>query len=337
MARVWQMSELNDNTPSAAHPRPKPGRGRLFRGSDLREAALLSFSSAITRIDSPVLWAAAAERMAALGSSRRRGRYRRFVERTRAFYGDGFGEEQARALWYESHAAIHRRRFVTVAEWSQRHFAPEIEVEGADRVREALRGGRGVILWLDNFINHQVIGKKGLHDAGFDGWQLSWTKHGFSSSRLGEKYLNRVQVKAEGRYIDGRIEFDAHSALAATRQVGRVLAENGIVMITNNAYIGRKFVVAPLGPNASIPIATAPLNMSLKLGALILPVATVEVRPLEKYRVMVAPSLDVVKRDSGFSPVAADYGAYLRPLIEGYPAQWRGWAGSLNRALPPAP
>jgi hypothetical protein len=109
------MSELNDTTPSATHPRPKPGRGRLFRGSDIREAALLSFGLAITRIDSPRLWAAASARMAALGNPRWRGRYRRFVERTQAFYGNGFSNGQAKTLWHESHAAIHRRRIVVIA------------------------------------------------------------------------------------------------------------------------------------------------------------------------------------------------------------------------------
>jgi hypothetical protein len=210
-------------------------------------------------------------------------------------------------------------------------------VEGADRVRDALRDGRGAILWFDNFINHQVIGKKGLHSAGIDGWQVSWTRHGFSSSRLGRKYLNRVQIEAEGRYVDGRIEFDAHSVLAATRRIAHVLAGNGIVRITNNAYIGRKFMAASLGPDASVLIATAPLNMSLRLGAPILPVAAVEIRPLEAYRVIVAPPLEVGKDDPGFSRAAANYGAYLRPLIERYPAQWRGWAGSLRPSSARAP
>jgi lauroyl/myristoyl acyltransferase len=323
------MSGHQDSASSTSRPK-KMKRDRLLRGSDIREAALMAFSLAVTRIGSPPLWTAAAERMATLGGVRRRRRYRRFAERVRAFYGNGIDEAEVRALSHACQAAIHRRRLATIAEWSQSPFAPEIAVEGADHVLEALRGGRGAILWLDNFINHQVIGKKGLHAVGFGGWQVSWTMHGFSSSRIGTKYLNPVQIAAEKRYVDGRIEFDADSTLAATRRIGRVLAENGIVRITNNAYIGRKFVTAPLGPNASISLATAPLNMSLKLGAPILPVATVEVRPLAQYRVVVAPPLEVSGDDPGFTRVAANYGAYLKPLIEQYPAQWRGWAGSLT-------
>jgi lauroyl/myristoyl acyltransferase len=306
----------------------QPKRERLLRGPDIREAAHLAFAMALIRVSSPRVWASVARHMSALDSSRRRSRYRRFGERARAFFGPDFGDDDQEKLWRDIHAALHRRRFATVAEWRGR-FEPDIRVEGADLVGDALRRGSGVILWIDNFINHQVVGKKGLHAAGIGGWHVSWTAHGFSASRLGKKYLNRIQIDAEKRYVDGRIEFDAGSALTATREIARILAANGIVRITNNAYIGRKFLLAPLSSGTALSIATTPLNLSLKLGAPLLPVATFEEHPLQRYRVVIAPPLDV-KGDDEFRRAAAQYGNYLRPLIEQYPAQWRGWAGSVK-------
>ncbi len=314
--------------PRAASRRMASEPERLLRGPDLREAALLAFGLTLTRLTAPPFWASTADLLSALDSSRWRGRYRRFGARARAFYGTDLGEDDQRRLWHDIHAALHRRRFATIAEWRELPFTPEIQVEGAERVHDALRRERGVILWFDNFINHQLIGKKGLHSAGIGGYHMSWTGHGFSPSRLGKKYLNPVQIHAEKRYVEGRIEFDARSVLAATRTVTRILAGNGIVRITNNAYIGRQFVGAPVSSRATVSIATTPLNLSLRLGTPLLPVATFEERPLERYRVVIAPPLEVRPDDAGFNDAAAQYGSYLRPLVERYPAQWRGWAGS---------
>lgn len=307
---------------------------RLWRGADFRETALLGlFRLAIATLPA-AQWPRVADGVALLGKGRRSSRYKRFAVRVRAVFGS-MDDSEVLGLWQAYAASLNRRRMSVLASRFRPDWQPRIELAGRDHLDRAIAGGRGTILWVDNFIHHPVIGKRGFADAGYMAWQMSSVDHGFSSSRLGRRFLNPIQLAAEEPLMRGRIEFDASSALTATRRAMQCLARNEIVRITNNAFISRQRLEAPIGANAVLPLTTTPLNLAARTGAALLPVAVVEREPFADYLVAVAPPLSPGDpRAGGFEACAAAYARYLEPLVAAYPAQWRGWENVRMAARP---
>ncbi|MFO1183828.1 MAG: hypothetical protein U1E56_03465 [Bauldia sp.] len=308
-------------------------RRHLLRGADFREGFLLGLSALAVKALQPTRWAAAGDRMRWLSRGAGSGRYRRFGERVRAFYGPAVDGAFVRDLWRDHVISLHRRRLMTVAE----HLAPDhraaIRVEGLDNIRSALAAGRGAILWFDNLRHHSLIGRRGIAEAGFQFWCTSAITHGFSSSLVGARLLNPIQVGAESRYCQRRVVFDESSALTATREIREHLAANGIVCVTNNAYIGRRVIHVPIGAAAWLAIATTPLNIAYRDGATLLPVATLEHEPFRSYSVTVGAPLPVrgPNRDRAFRDCARHYAAYLEPIVRAHPGQWIMWQGPIDR------
>lgn len=305
----------------------KPKKLRLWRGADLRESALLALFRVAVATTPVERWAGIADSIARLGKGRRSARFKRFADRAKAVTS-GLGEDEVFRLWRAYAATVNRRRMSILANRYCPDWKPRVELTGREHVDRANSVGRGTILWVDNFIHHPLIGKQAFSEAGYRAWQMSSIDHGFSSSRLGRRFLNPLQLAAEQVHVLGRIEFDARSALAATREVTMCLARNELVRITNNAYIGRQRCLVPFGASARLPVATTPLNIARRTGAAILPVLVIEREPFADYLVAVAPPLSVgASRHESFEQTALAYARYLEPLVAAYPEQWRGWEG----------
>lgn len=305
----------------------KPKKLRLWRGADLRESALLALFRIVIATTPASEWAGFAEGATRFGKGRRSSRFKRFAGRVKAVQASADDEAVLR-MWRAYRAAVNRRRISILASRYCPGWKPRIELTGREHLDRAIAAGNGTILWLDNFIHHPVIGKRAFSDLGYQAWQMSSVDHGFSSSRLGRRFLNPIQLAAEIPLVRGRIEFDAGSALTATREVTRCLARNEIVRITNNAYIGRQRCRVPFGKSALLPVATTPFNIARRTGAAILPVQVVEREPFADYLVAVAPPISVgTSRHESFEDAAIAYARYLEPLVEAYPDQWRGWEG----------
>lgn len=308
-------------------------RPRLVRGADFREGFLLGLSALAVKALPVERWMAASDRMRWLNRGAGSGRYRRFRDRVNAFYGPAADEAFAQRLWRDHIISQHRRRLTTVAEHLAKSYRPAIRLEGLDRLRSALADGRGVILWFDNLRYHSLIGRRGLAEAGYPLWCTSAVTHGFSSSLAGSRILNPIQVSAEARYCQRRLTFDGSSALGATREIRRHLAGNGIVCVTNNAYIGRRVIHVPIGAAAWLAVATTPLNLAHRDGAALLPVAAIEDDPFRAYSVTVGPPLAVRggDRDGAFGEAARRYAAYLEPIVRAHPEQWIMWQGPIDQ------
>ena len=305
----------------------KPKKLRPWRGADMRETALLGFFRLVVATMPMPKWTDMAEIATRLGKGRRSSRFKRFAQRVSAVLAD-VDDEAVFRLWRSYGATVNRRRISILATRYCPDWSPRIALTGREHLDRAIAAGQGTILWLDNFIHHPVIGKRAFSDLDYQAWQMSSVDHGFSSSRLGRSFLNPIQLAAELPLVRGRIEFDAGSALTATREVTRCLARNEIVRITNNAYIGRQRCLVPFGKSAMLPLATTPLNIAKRTGAAILPVLVVEHEPFADYLVAVAPPLSVgTARHDDFEEAALAYARYLEPLVEAYPDQWRGWEG----------
>src|SRR6187402_535688 len=88
--------------------------------------------------------------------------------------------------------------------------------------------------------------KKALASAGKRAWHLSQPEHGFSTSRAGIATVNRLRVRAELRYLAGRILIDRAKPMANTLAAQRSLHRNGIVSITAGAWEGQRVATVSL-------------------------------------------------------------------------------------------
>lgn len=322
--------------PAAAHLSAK--RQRLVVGSDIRETLLVGLS-ALTAATCPVeRWTAITDQLYRLDRGPDSGRFRSFRRRVAAFYGPDADEAFAASLWRACHIARHRRRMLIVAKRFRKDYPLEISFEGRSRLEAGLDAGAGVILWFDNFRHHTLVGKYPFAEAGYVSWQLSSVDHGFSRSQFGKTFLNPIQLSVENQQVARRIAFSTGTALAATREVRARLAENGIVRITNNAYIGRQIMRVPFGASASLPIATTPINLARTTGAALLPVAVIETVPFRRYSVTIGKPIAVDNRGTKTTAMrraCQDYADYLAPLVRAHPEQWMMWFEDIDHAFAP--
>jgi len=315
-------------------PRLSAKPRRLVLGSDARETFLVGLS-ALTALVRPVdRWAAVTDQFYRLNRGKSSSRYGDFRRRVAAFFGADADEAFVADLWRAWHNFHHRRRMLIVAKKVRKNYSPDIHFVGRDRLEAGLEAGAGVILWFDNFIHHSVVGKLPFAEAGFVSWQLSSADHGFSRSTLGRRLLNPIQHSVESGLVAKRIVFDGTTALAATREVKSLLAGNRIVRITNNAFIGRRFVRVPFGAAAWLSVATTPLNLARSTGAALLPVSVVEKVPFDRYDVAIGAPVVVGtgSKSIALRSAALDYARYLEPLVRAHPEQWITWSGTIDQA-----
>ena len=210
-------------------------------------------------------------------------------------------------------------------EYRPRGWRPEIRLEGRSHVDDALAHGRGAVLWVSHFSFAGLVAKKALCRAGIRTYHLSHPSHGFSRSRFGMRYLNRLRMHVEDRYLSERVMLSLDGATGALRQLHRRLRGNEVVSITVRERSERPSMVPFL--DGTIRLATGAADLAYAAGATLLPVFAVR-EPEGHFRVVIDPPLEVrqhlVRRESSDAALR-DYTARLKPFVLDYPGQWRGW------------
>jgi len=239
------------------------------------------------------------------------------------------------ALYRQHEAHLHLRALIVTALRRRGGWDPEIALTGGERLVEARARSRGFILWFDPFAHSPIIGKRAIAEAGVRPWHLSVQGHGVLKSPFADRYLNPRAIEVELRYLAGRIVFDPETIVTATQQMTRVLGENGVVSLTNNAYVGA-MVTTPFGGGMVLRLARTPLHLAASRGVALLPVEVIEVEPFRRYRVAIGP--DLAQPSPAASPdpiqtIAARYTDYLLPLARAHPAQFNGWGHDALRVV----
>ena len=196
-------------------------------------------------------------------------------------------------------------------------WRPAIELVGGEHLAAAQAAGRGTIVWLGHFVHANLVAKMALHRAGFAVSHLSHRRHGFSGSRFGVRWLNRVQTAAEDRYLGERVLLDDERPATTMRTLRRRLEENRVVSISVRGDGGNSRAIQFFDGEVSIA-AGAPKLAALS-GAALLPVFPVR-NAAGGFTVFVEPALDV--RGDG---ALRRYAALLEKYVLTYPAQWLGW------------
>jgi lauroyl/myristoyl acyltransferase len=202
-----------------------------------------------------------------------------------------------------------------------------VYLQGEDRLRRALANDKGAVLWVAHFSSNSLAVKIALHSAGFRVWHVSRPEHGFSKSRFGIRWLNPIRIRAEERYLAGRIEIDRKYPGKAMLTARRKLASGHIVSITAGAWEGRSLAPARIFGGV-LELAVGAPRLSILAGAPLLPVFAVHDDAGPGVRVQIGQALYAPAGTVGEAIVTALTQAFANetmPYIRDHPDQWRDW------------
>lgn len=204
-------------------------------------------------------------------------------------------------------------------------WQPVIQLEGREYIEAALQNGHGVILWVGYFVGSELVTKMALHQAGFAVHHLSRASHGFSSTRFGMRYLNRIQTAIEKRYLAERIVLSSDNPTQAMLSLAYQLRHNQIVSIT--AHRNSKTPTKVKFLDGYMYLAPGAPLLAHQTKAALLPVL-----PLRdengNLTVIVEAPLQVSSDRSDrkvMERMAQQYATLLEPYVLKFPGQWLGW------------
>jgi hypothetical protein len=211
--------------------------------------------------------------------------------------------------------------------WRPGGWAGKLSLEGEAHLGTALKGGKGAVLWISPTVFNSLPAKIALHATGYKVSHLSSPGHGFSETRFGVAWLNRVRCVPEDRYLSQRIVFDSEAPTTAMRRMMRALKAGEVVSIVAANTEGFEMVRASIF-GGWLPVAVGAPRLAALTGAPLLP-AFVFRDPDLGFRIAIeAPiPLDPKKpADERTVDAATEYLRRSEPWVRRYPEQWRAWS-----------
>lgn len=203
---------------------------------------------------------------------------------------------------------------------------PRKRLQGAEHIENALKEGRGAVLWVAPFAFGSLMTKMALHGAGYRATHLSTTGHGFSRSPFGRRMLNPIRTQIEGRYLAERVLVSRDDSVAPLRKLSRRLRRNELVSITSVSSVSRQLSAVPfLG--GSLPMARGAPGLAWQTGARLLPVFAIR-EPGGEFVTVVEPPVSVpvcANRDEAVEEMLLRFAAILESYVMRWPDQFARW------------
>jgi len=254
----------------------------------------------------------------------------RAIRRTGGTIQAALGEadhRHAEAIARELKAAVYEMRFQDLRAWAPGGWRPRMTLVGEMYLRHALAGGAGAILWLAPFVFNSGPTKIVIHERGYPVSHLSSPQHGYSPTRLGVRFINRIRCIPEDRYLAQRIVFDRNAPATAMRRMMRALKAGEVVSIVAASTEGSELVKGPIF-GGRLPVAVGAPRLAALTGAPLLPVFTVR-DPKVGFRIIIEAPIAIPAEGSTDARVVAAAVEFLRrsePWVRQYPGQWRAWS-----------
>lgn len=224
-------------------------------------------------------------------------------------------------------AAVYEMSLQDLRGWRPGGWNPRMVLEGEEHLRSALSGGKGAILWLAPFVFNSGPTKIVFHQKGYRVSHLSSPKHGFSETRFGVRFLNRVRCIPEDRYLAQRIVFDRYAPSTAMRRMMRALKAGEVVSIVAASTEGSDMIRGSIF-GGRLPVAVGAPRLAALTGAPLLPVFTVR-DPKAGWRIVVEAAIPIAPDRSSDERCIAAAAEFLRrsePFVRRFPEQWRAWS-----------
>jgi lauroyl/myristoyl acyltransferase len=260
------------------------------------------------------------------------GSKRRIMEKnlTRAFPG-GFDEDQQRKILIGAFSGVWREVFSWVFNRQEIAAAQEFKIEGLQHLQEALKLGKGVILWESNGFGMRLLAKRILHANGFPLHQVHGPNHlgGFLTEDGCATWFRRRVIKpffrnCEKQFVTEIIDLPSSGSLAFTRTLQTALSRNSILVVSGDGRVGERLMpIDFLGG----PVHFAPGMVSLARwsGAALLPMFCVHGDNGAGLLVIEKPiRIDQdVGRERALESAVGQYAALLEGYIGRYPELYR--------------
>lgn len=204
-------------------------------------------------------------------------------------------------------------------------WTPPVRIVNFERVAAARDAGRGAILWVGHGFHGHLGAKIGFHRAGIEVVHLSTPAHGFSATRFGVRYLNRIQTRIEDRYIAERVLLPLRGQNTALQILMKRLKANKVVSITGQRGTGRT-VAAPFLDGA-LTLAPGAPTLAHMTGAALLPTFAFRA-PDGAVEVTVEPAIEMpvgAPRDVAVSQAVQKFATISEGYALRYPTQWLSW------------
>jgi lauroyl/myristoyl acyltransferase len=204
-------------------------------------------------------------------------------------------------------------------------WRPHIEWEGLERLDEALRDGRGIVLWSMRFSSATVL-KQGFHRQGLPFVHLSQVDHGSSTrTTLGLRVAAPLYCRAEDCYLKERVQIPLDESLHYVQTLRERLRTGCLVSIFGE-HEGRQNHEAQL-LGTTIKLALGAPSLAWLEDAALFTVLPIRVGPF-RYRIVVDEAIPVDRatpRRQFAEQAAKEYARRLEARILKHPADWQGW------------
>ena len=229
-------------------------------------------------------------------------------------------EPELKELSYRAVAGDYEDTLRVLRSYRPGGWQPEISLQGAEHLQQALQQGRGALLWVANCCGNRLVTKMALTRAGFAIHHLSRPTHGFSATPFGMRFLNPHWQTIENRFLAERIVMSDNS-IRVMKRLKTLLKENRIVSITDHSKARQHEEVPFLQGTRSV--ATGPANLAVSAGAPLLPVFCRETGT-GQFAVTIAQPLDH-SAELNRGALMAHYSEALGSFVTTYPQMWLGW------------
>lgn len=203
------------------------------------------------------------------------------------------------------------------------------DVHGRERVEDALREGRGAILWESGFFGRRNLAKQALRRLGFRIHQVHRETHAGGFRTFGptnwvrDRIVRRYFDRLERQFVEDVIYFRRSDSLAFTRTMLERLERNEILCITADARYGRRLIPQRL-LGGTRQFATGMVSLARTSGARLLPLFCVDAGG--RMRVIVEPAVEMPSdenRDVVVDRVLRSYAQLLDGYVRRHPDQYR--------------
>lgn len=239
----------------------------------------------------------------------------------------GLDGREAERMAEELRAAVHEMQMQDLRAWRPGGWHPKITLEGEEHLQRALALGKGAIVWIAPFVFNSGPTKIALHEKGYRVSHLSSPKHGYSETKFGVGYLNKVRCIPEDRFIAQRIIFDRYAPATAMRRMMRALKAGEVVSIVAASTEGSDMIKGPIF-GGRLPVAVGAPRLAGLTGAPLLPLFTVR-DGAAGFRVVIEPPIEMITQGSTDERCIEAAAAFLRrsdPWVRRFPGQWRAWS-----------
>ena len=202
-------------------------------------------------------------------------------------------------------------------------WEPPVRIAGFEHVHAALAAGRGAVLWVSHAFHGHLGAKIGFRRAGLQVVHLSTPAHGFSATKFGVRYLNRIQTRIEDRSIAERVLLPLQGQNAALQTLVKRLKANKVVSITGQRGTGRSVDARFL--DGTLHLAPGAPALAQMTGAKLLPVFAFRAAD-GVVEVTVEPEIVLEgTRDQAIAAAVQAFASCSEPYVLRSPGQWLSW------------